>query len=186
MAVLMLHVHGEASIWSGTGALGVLEELGVSVDGASISINTRYEDVMVDTYGPKTPFDVQYFLQDAIIKCDLVYYDLDVLDKWLVGAPGASPTQGLMGSAGGLVVQEGLARQLVIKSTPSNIGLTGADFGGGADQEQCYNFPQCILLDGAEVKLGTEKKVWKLTWRALLSQQTSTSFGAILYNDTCE
>ena len=179
MEALQLHVNGPALIMSGTGDAGELEPLGTSVDGVTITIETSFKDVNVDQFGPEQPFDRQYFLQGVKIKCDLIWYDTTVLDLWLTGIPAAAVgglTFGEMGRAGDLVVQNSLYSRLLVKSTPASTGLTTV--------EQCWNFPQCILIEQHEEKIGTEKTVWRLTFQALLTQ-ASASQNAVLFNATC-
>ncbi len=174
---LQLHVNGTAQIWSGTGTANALEQLGVSVDGVTIQLNTEYDEIFTDHYGPKVPYDLQYFLQDALIKCELVWYEQTVLYKWLTGTPGAGLTLGVMGAAGNLAVQNALASRLLIKSTPATTGLTTV--------ENCWNFLNVVLVDQHETKVGVEKTVWNLTFRALLTQVASGSVGAVLFNQVC-
>ena len=175
---MQLHVPGTCHILSGTGSGHQLEELGVSVDGVTLTPNLAFDDVHTDHYGPKVPYDRQYFLQSFTVSCDLVWYDLGVLQKWLAGGiPGAAIQEGTFWFAGDLVVQNELTARLVVRNTPQGIGLT--------DVEPCWNFPNAILIDNAEVKAGVEKSVWKLTWQVLPAQQASASNGTLLYNHLC-
>jgi len=180
---LQLHVNGTAHIMSGTsGPEGFLEELGVSVDGVTITINNEFDDIFTDHYGPKAPYDKQYFLQTVMVKCNLIWYEKDVLYKWLAGGiPG--PTQqgpipeGFYGYAGDVITQNALTAQLVIRSTPEGTGLTVV--------EDCWNFPHAVLVESAEQKVGVEKTVWNLTWQAMPTQVASASFGALLWDHSC-
>lgn len=177
-----LHVPGPVHVLTGTSGGGALEELGLSVDGITINLNHQYDDIFVDSYGPKVRFDRQIFLQDATFSFDLVYFDLAVLNKWRKDNPSGagafgSATPGTMGAAGDLVIQNGYAARCLLRSSPINVGLDG--------NSPCFNFPLCMLEDAEETKYGTIKTVWSLTFRAFLNQQASTSVGSVLWNTTC-
>lgn len=176
---LQLHVPGTIHAFGGTGNAGALEELGVSEDGVTMSINTKYQPVYTDHYGPEVPYDYQIFLQDVDIEIPLIWYEKTVLYKWLLGAPAQpGPTIGNMGFAGDLVVQNGFAVRLLLKVTPPLAGgLTGV--------EDCWNFPRAILMEPAKVKLGVKLNPWNLKFKALLNQQASSSLGAVLFNFLC-
>jgi hypothetical protein len=172
-----LHVNGAAVIFTGTGASSALEELGVSVDGVTIKETLVKEPVMIDTYY-KTPYDFQYSLSEVLVTCDLVAWDDSVLNKVLGRLVGTSPlTPGTFGSAGSLIVAGGYTTRLLIKSTPTSQGVTGS--------EACHNFPLVFLDDAAEAKLGTERTIWKLQFRAMPSQNLTATNGVVLWNTTC-
>jgi hypothetical protein len=166
------YVNGEAAIFSGG------TPLGVSVDGVSITINEATTEVFVDTRGPRIPGDIQYFLQDVIIKAELVYFDFDELQDWLTGLPNQPPGYGVWGAAGELLYTNEYTFPLTINSTPAGAGLTG--------QAQCYTFPECYLLDAQETKLGTVRSTWTLTWRSLPPYQPSTTAGQVIFNSDCQ
>jgi hypothetical protein len=172
---LQLHVNGPAEIQIDAG--GGLEQLGFSVDGVSISFNMLQEDVFVDCYGPKMPYDVQYFLQSINVKCDLILHDNDVLNEILAGIADPTGNAGIVGAAGDLYIQNVHYHRLLIKSIPDNTGLT--------DVEPCHNFPVAMLTDVATGNFGTRRTQYALTWLVLLPQQT-TSIGAVLYDNTCD
>jgi len=178
---LIFHVNGEASIMSGSGAGNALEEAGVSVDGVEVEINTKYREVFVDTNGPLIPGDVQYFIQDAIIQADLIWFDWVVLNKWLIGAPGLNVPLGTQAAAGSLLVQQGLTKRLVVRATPQ--GLAGT--AGLTGQESCWNFLNCYLLEPAAIKVGTVCNPLRLRWRAIPGFQPSSTFGLQLWNQSC-
>lgn len=163
---------------TGSGDEGDLEALGLSVDGVRIDFDMKTREVMVDSFGPSTPFDVQYMLMTATIHCDLVWYDIDVLEAWLTNVPldGASPTPGTFAAAGSLYIANSYAARLLIKSTPAGTGLTAA--------EHCWNFPNAFLIDSQEGNFGTVNTVWRLTFRAIAAG-ASVSQGAVLWNTTC-
>lgn len=173
------HVFGAAQLLVGTGSVGALESLGYSVDGVEILLNPKFDDIYVDTYGPHVPGDVQYFLVDANIKCELEYYDLAVLNKLLCFVPGvnASVTTGQMWKAGDLMLQNGLTTRLVIRSTPQGTGLTSV--------ETCWNFLNTYLVDSDDLMVGVKRTTHKLTFRAIPSFNAASSVGQTLYNTTC-
>ena|SRR5262252_9469847 len=109
---------------------------------------------------------------------DLIWYEKIVLYKWLTGTPNAGLIPGVFGFAGDLCVQNGLTARLLLRVTPvATAGLTFV--------EDCFNFPYCILIETAEMKMGVEKSVWRLRFRALPQQLPTASFGALLFNFSC-
>jgi hypothetical protein len=171
------YVNGEASVASGTGGGGALEEMGISVDGVSITINEYNDGIMIDTRGPHVPGEYQYFLNDADIKMELVYFDEAVVEKWLSGTPGIPNSYLEWDDAGQLLFLTGRAARLLIRSTPFGTGLTG--------QADCYNFPLAILTGAAETKLGTVRSTWTLTFKAMPAYQPCSTFGQIVLDDNC-
>jgi hypothetical protein len=169
------YVNGEASVACNLGS--GLAELGISVDGVSITIDEFDDGIQVDTFGPHVFGEYQYFLLDAIVKAELVFFDPVVIDAWLTGLPTTGGNLGTYGNAGVLLVSSGAAGRLLIRSTPGNAGITG--------NAQCWNFPYAYLLDSQEIKIGTVRSTWNLTWKAVAAYQPSTSTGAVLFNTTC-
>lgn len=173
-----IHVFGTANIYTGTGSVGALEQLGVSQDGVKITLDTHFDPVHTDHYGKMTPYDYQYLLQEATITCELIWYDAAVFAKFISGVPNEPiAAAGVFGSAGDLVIQNSLYARLLIKSTPTSTGLTSV--------ETCYNFPRAILVDQSSVKVGVEKNVWNLTFKGLPNQQASGSAGSVIFNSVC-
>jgi hypothetical protein len=182
---LTIHVNGEARIRTGTGTDGALETLGVSVDGVNIEFTMHSEDVIVDTFGPGVPFDVQYFLEQAFIHADMVWYAQDVLFSILgrtanTTAGNVPGIQGIMGSAGWLFVQNNKAWRTLVMSIPANTGLT---------DEPCWNFPTSWLHATDSANYGTRRTVHRMTFRAiplLTSGTGGPSDGSVLCNGDCD
>lgn len=177
MGTQILHVNGPTPIYIATEqgpSPGTMLFLGTSVDGVTITLEFMYKEIYVDQWGPSMPFDMQYFLQSATIEFDLEWYDDSILTTCQI--PGDSAAWGTAGSAGQLMIQNQLYRRLLVKSTPSNTGLTSV--------EACWNFPQAIVVESNEAKLGTINSIWKMKWKAYYAQ-ASTSFGALLFNTVC-
>lgn len=170
---LIPHVAGESSIWVDVTGDG-FEELGISVDGVTFKETLTKEPIMIDTYF-KQPYDYQYSLVDAVITCDLVVWDATVLASLKSRLAGV--TQGVAGPAGDLIVLNENYISLLIKSSPAGTGVTGV--------EPCWNFPQAFLDDAYEAKFGTEHTKYKLIFRAMWSQQLSTTTGAVLWTTAC-
>lgn len=187
---LTLHVSGTAHIMSRTASALGLEELGVSQDGVTITLETFYDDVHTDHYGQSVPYDKQIFLQTAWIEMDLIWYDNAVLAKWLQGAPFNSTSTivqaglGKAAWAGDLVLQNNECAGLVIRSTPSGFGLTG-DGAGFSTSETCWNFFNVVLVDQTPSKKGVEKTIYHCKFQALYNQATSASFQTGLFNFSC-
>lgn len=187
---LAIHVNGEARVYTGTGNNGALQTLGVSVDGVEIEFKLATEDVIVDTFGPKVPLDVQYFLEEAEIRLELVWYDHSVLIKVLARiGPGsgtgptanlAQNTFGTMAAAGGLFLEQNAYTRLLVSSIPASQGVTAA--------EPCWNFPTAWLNDSDTFKVGTRRTSHRQTWRAIPFLNSVTggpSTGSVLYNNVC-
>lgn len=173
---LQIHVHGEASVYVDVGLGAGLTKLGVSVDGIDINLDMGEEDVIVDTFGPAVPFDVQYFLEQATVNMELVLYDLGILET-ILSRTGIH-TFGVMSAAGTLFKQQSHMLRLLIKSTPTNQGVTGS--------EPCWNFPFSYLRGNARQKVGTRRTIWTAEFRAIpgpVSQDSSD--GVLLYNQVC-
>ena len=167
---------GAANILTGTGNAGALEQLGYSVDGVTINLNLRTEDVQCDIYGPLVPFDIQRFLVDANVTCQLVYWDDVVLNKNRRTTTAGVP--GVMEDAGILVGFGGNAFRLVIRSTPTGTGLTNV--------EGCWNFPNSVLVNTDSFNLGTRRSIHTIEWRCFPTlAQTGTSSGATLWTTDC-
>lgn len=158
-----------------------LSAVGYSEDGVDINFDMGWEDVMVDVYGPKVPYDVQYFLQQAYITFDLVLYENSNFNRFLeqYGPSADGSLTGLMGGAGNPFIQNGGWFRLLIKSTPSSTGLTS--------DEQCWNFIRAYPVD-IRSKIGTRRKIHHCTFRALPYAAAVTggdSTNAVLFNSTC-
>src|SRR3989442_12024508 len=95
---LTINVNGEAKLQVKLGT-NALTNLGVTVDGVEIELREYTEPVFTDTNGPDVPFDEQQFLEDALIRAQLVFYDDTVLGTLRSRASG---TDGLVGAAGTL------------------------------------------------------------------------------------
>lgn len=185
---LSIHVNGEARVMTGTGASAALELFGVSVEGVEINFKLSTEDVIVDTTGPKVPLDVQYFLEEADINFDLVWYDGAILTKVLgrlgVGSgTGSAGIAGIMDAPGTLILQNNAYTRLLIMSIPASQGLSGA--------EPCHNFPTAWLNDTDTFRVGTRKTIHRQSWRAIPMVTSTTGGGAnpangsILWNTVC-
>lgn len=162
-----IHVNGEALVQGGTGGGSppALEDIGVSLDGVTITLRGQWDDVYTDTFGPKIPFDRQYFLEDAIIRAEMIFYDQTILNKWLGRFKGATP--GTMGQAGALMGANAYFQPLVITS-PSDSLL--------------WHFPSSYLVDQFEYKIGTRRTQVDLLFHALPYTGTSgVTTAAVLY-----
>lgn len=168
MAV-QLHVNGPATLVLGG------EVAGFSIDGFTLTFSMLQEDVFTDNYGPKMPYDTQIFLQDCIIKGQIINYDINVLEGWMSTEPNEGGF-GEMGAAGDLMVQNVHYQELIIRSTPAGTGLT--------DVEHCWKFPVAFMVDTATGNFGTRRTSYDCTFRAILPQQTS-SLGVMLFTTDC-
>jgi hypothetical protein len=173
------YVNGEASILTLNN--GSLTPLGISVDGVTVTVTQFQDGIATDTFGPHVFTPYMYMGNDAIIRAELVYFDPQIINKYLTGLPGLLTTPGVFGSIGTLFpnVNSGLdySNRLVVQCTPQSGGITA--------NAQCYNFPNAFLIDSAEIKIGTMRSTWTLTWRAVANYQASSSNGVVLFNSLC-
>lgn len=164
-----LHVNGPATLILGG------QVAGWSIDGFTLTFSMLQEDVYTDNYGPKMPYDTQIFLQDCLIKGQIINYDIDVLEDWMSTEP-ADGGFGTMGAAGDLMVQNDHFDTLILRSEPQGTGLT--------DVEHCWKFAVAYMVDTATGNFGTRRTAYDVTFRAILPQHTSSD-GAILFTTAC-
>lgn len=127
---IIVHVPGTALIRVGTGASGALEDLGYSVNGVQIVMETYLLDVPGDEnggdHGP--PIDIQKMGEKATVRIECNKYELNVANKL---APFHGDALGVPGAAGRLLFTgEGYYRLLIQ-------GASGANY--------AYNFPRAVL-----------------------------------------
>lgn len=162
-----IHVSGEAAIKTGTGSSSALEDLGVSVDGVEIAVRDHTEPIFTDTFGPQVPFDEQQFLETALIRATLVFYDEAVMAKIRTKTGSA---EGTMGAAGALWGAGSFYYRLLVLSPTAS---------------RPYNFPKARLLDAFPAKVGTRKTTIDCTWFAVPYTGTAgATTSAVLYNST--
>jgi hypothetical protein len=171
------YVNGEASVAGNTGA--GLEEIGISVDGVTITVNEYTDGIPTDTFGPHIFGEYQYMGSDGTVTAELIYFDEDVIEGWLSGLPGGDENSfGTLGSVGELMVAGDNTGELLIRCTPQPSGLSGNVTG-------CYKFSNCFLIDAQPTKLGTVRSTWTLTWKWFAEYQPSSSRGAVQFTDAC-
>ena len=162
-----IHVNGEALARTGTGTSNALEDLGVTVDGAEIELRDFTEPVFTDTFGPDVPFDEQQFLEDALIRLQLVFYDDAVLGKVRSRASG---TDGTIGNAGTLWGGGSKYFRLLIASPTDSLP---------------FNFPTARVRNSASHKIGTRRTLWNIEFYAVpYSGAAGATTGGVLYNRT--
>lgn len=161
-----IHLNGEAKIRTGTGAASALEDLAVSVNGVTMTFRPKFEDVILDTFGPLTAFDFQMFLADATIEIDAVWWDETVYEHNYTRTMGGA-TFGQMPAAGTLMGASGsLFRVLILSPTD---GLP-------------YNFPACKLNDWT-MPVGTRRTIPRMTFHAIpYTGAIGSASGAVLFN----
>lgn len=165
--VLSLHVPGECQLQVDVGfANGQPDQpqiLGVSVDGVDITVTWYEEPVYTDAFGDHVPFDEAGCLGDAIIQCQLVYYDDNVLSMvrartsslpYAGGGLGADGTYGYYGALWGAAGFYFLLRVLPIQNAA--IGFN----------ELPWTFYTCRLKDASRAKHGTKRTAWDVTFYA--------------------
>ena len=177
---LSIHVNGEAKARTGTASASALEDLGVTVDGAEIELRDYTEPVFTDTFGPDVPFDEQQFLEDALIRLTLVFYDDAVLAKVRGRSANIATTAvGTTGFAGalwgsGVTGQGGAATKMYFRLLILSPG-----------DALPYNFLNSRLRNSASQKIGTRRTLWTTEFIALPYTGTGgTTSGNVLYNRT--
>ncbi len=138
--------------------------LGYTTDGAELTINPEYEEVMCDSFGTRVPAELQSMLGRARCDLDIVFFDNSVLGTALLiggAALGTMPAAGTLMGAGGFL------KALVI--------------GGNAG----FTFPNSYLVSGGPIRKGTRKTTNRLSFSAIpfsSSGLTSgSSAGAVLF-----
>lgn len=142
-------------------AIATTTALGLSDVGIRITLNTRYDDIMVDAWGQEVPVDVQTMLSDAQINMTLVHFDRGVLDVVLALSMGGG------GISIGQVVSAGqrLGQGLPIFS-PGN-SLISLNLTSPVGNKP-FLFPTTYLTGpGMEYPIGTKRSIVNLNWRAL-------------------
>ncbi len=163
-----LHINGEATV-NVAPAGQSLSLLGQTIDGVTFTINPKFKEVFIDTYGDQVPYDrvwcgVRYF-----IDMELINYDTAVLSTVMQNLIWVNATAGQLGSIGTLMVTQGKYMRLEIASPKYS---------------QPLNFPIALLVDSDEWKYNaTDPIAPKLRWEALPSQQTSDSLNALMQNN---
>jgi hypothetical protein len=147
---MTFQVAGEAKIQVKIGA-GSFGDLGVSMDGVTIEIITKTEDINIDTFGQQVPFEVQLFLSEARIRAKLLFWDETIVETIRSLATIAN---GVMPQAGALLFAGGFSHQCKILAP-----------GGGAGNG--WTFPKSYLLDAQTLKVGTRRGELDLQWRAI-------------------
>lgn len=164
-----IHVNGEAlvSVSGGSTGLGALTTLGVSIDGVRIRLNEHHENVHTDTYGPGVPFDIQYFLEDAHIQLELIWYEASTLSALLQRIAGT--VKGQLGAAGTLYGASASLFTCRIASPYDGVP---------------WNFAGCVLLDAFEGKVGTRRNAWNLSIYSFpYSGASGTTAGRVHYTN---
>lgn len=161
--------------------MGALQDLGVSTDGISISFRKHNEDVYTDTFGPQVPIDVQVFLEDVYISCDLIDYNQSTMYTLMATTLGG--TKGVMPAAGTLMIQQSQYYRVLLRPAPFAVGT-----GGVTADADCWNFLACYLVEPDDTIMSSRRQTHKLTWRALplyLGTTGQSSSGSVLYNNLC-
>lgn len=166
------HINGPAIVCLGVGASGALARCGVTVDGVRVAFEEIEEDVPTDASGP-APADVQHFGTVAILEYTLVAYDDAVLRAYLAIRSGQSSfPHGTLPPPG------------IMLGVTGNMPATAIHASGGDDP---YVFPFTRVMPGRshEVNLGTKRKGYKVTARAISGVGAGlTAQGTVLYHRT--
>ncbi len=157
------YVNGESMVFvkgqAGTG-IATLQQLGLCDSPIRITLNTRYLDIITDSWGPQLPVDVQYFLSDALIQMTLVHFDPTILAVCINESQASVPFVGFVGRAG-TRMGNNRARFAVGNSF---IGLNIASPVQGTPWRFYYAY---LVGPPFTWPLGTERSLVTLNWRAI-------------------
>lgn len=136
-------------------------ELGLADSPIVISINMKYDDVIVDAWGEQVPADVQTFLTDVNITMRLVHFDQAVLRECIGLSMGVQAgNEGQLPHAGQLL-GNGNAR-FVNGNNYVSLNLTSPILG------LPWRFYNTYLVGNTpRWPLGTKRSLIDLTWRAI-------------------
>lgn len=141
-------VHGPLYIQTGTGTNTALETLGLSLDGADITITRHKREIKSDASG-NAPADLQHFNATGRIDIALATWDSAVLTKVLQQAE-ASTTEGQSGAMGALIGTGSFAHSLYLPSST----------------DDPWYFPTVTLMEPDRVKSGSEQSIKRLSFFA--------------------
>jgi hypothetical protein len=165
-----LFLNGECAIYTGTGSGGALQELGVSIDGVTISEEILTKPVKIDTYGTELEYDMIYAGTRVTIDMELIKFDAAVLATVKQKLIWWNATLGELGNIGTFAVQNtGAVIRLLLQSP--QLG-------------DPRNYPYAMLVDADEYKYSASDCVThKLRWRIMAAQQMGASTNALVYNN---
>ena len=135
-------------------------QLGLADSPIAITIDVKYDDVIVDAWGQEVPIDVQMFGTEARISMTLVHFDPSVLRACIALSMGFPSAEGQVARAGTLMGGN------QPRFTPGNnfIGLNIASPVAGLP----WRFYQTWLTGpSVDWPLGTKRSLVRLNWRAI-------------------
>jgi len=131
---------GAALVYVGTGANNALEQVGYTVDGATVRQQYGHHKIMTDVNGPVFPGEVQEFGEGAAISIPFIVWHPTIWNKVLIRASN-NTTAGTLGPAGTLMFTNGRTFRLALQSADS--------------LEDPLYFPACYLPEGMDRKMGS-------------------------------
>jgi hypothetical protein len=149
-----------AGYTQGSSSLGSPAQLGISVDGVEITLSTYDDPIIADTGGMRLPVDLQDMGIDALIRFQLVIYDLTVLQP-LRQRSGA--TEGTLPQLGALVAANLYTKRLIIS---------------GAADDGPWRFYNTYPRNVESTKVGTKRTIWNLelyAWAVIGNAVTAAS-----------
>lgn len=165
-------VNGECmvQVWGGAHLgedqpVGMLSELGLASEGVEITAFFKHKDVLTDDFGPVVPAEVMTQLSEVRIKMSLIHYDLEVLNICLNESLGGGnslslPWPSLVPAAAGTLLGNGV-----------DVTHSGCHFMrlylSSPQLQKPLRFLSTYVVDQNEFKMGTERTVHDLLWRAI-------------------
>lgn len=166
------HVHGPCYVQTNTGTNAAYETLGMTVEGARITITPIKQEVRSDA-AAGAPADLQFMGDTAQIDVELADWDDDVLDKVIYKSM-ASATDGASGKPGALMSAGNFAHSLYLPST--------ANTATPSQSEDPWVFGCVTLRNPHEVNVGTRVGVKRLSffaWRPVGPTATTVNNTAL-------
>jgi len=147
-------------------AFGNWQDLGITVDGVSIRIDTKYKEVETDE---EPVGEVIFQGAEAEIEAEVILFDGSVLNHLFIfgGTTGDTPADtgvypGNYHQIGTPMFRANLYHKLRIQTSTQNF-LAGEN---PDTTPRYYEFPKCILKDTTDFSLGTKATKVKLKWKA--------------------
>jgi hypothetical protein len=151
-----IHVHGPCDLRWGTSSTD-LQRVGISEDGADITIMYGREHIHSDQWGPFVPADVLVTGKMARITITLVHWDAAQLEIVRGGFRNRIAGEVQSADIGALMIQSGLYNQLLLQGTARTAGVLEAP----------YRFEVCFIDDQHGVRVSTKHGRATLSFTAL-------------------
>lgn len=163
-------VPGPAHIAVGTGTLNALEYLGkADENGADFSPAGSFDPVHTSVSGGRTPEDMQWMGENAIVRFTLSVWQASVFEKVKARRMGGTAGAGAANEIGALMVYEGLAFPLLVRS-PYQVKTPYAGMQPG------YRLFHAILMDAIQIPLSVKVQRPRLSFYCIPDWASNGSY----------